>query len=241
MKKVILFITIALLLQTCTNPTKPGDYTPIAMDTTKFASIRGRYFNGNDGTILIYNEGERLFMKYLRGEKPFELFQLSDDRYISPDNYHSDWPMQFTKNPTDGKQNIVFLEGGSPVKYQHPLKDEDDKVPYEYLLAGNFDQALRGYQSIKESFPDDPSVSIDNLIKQGNTLTDAGKNEMARDILKISTILYPSNAKAFEAYGDLFLKTGEPKLAIENFKKVMALDPNNEKVKRKIVELEIKE
>jgi tetratricopeptide (TPR) repeat protein len=233
----ILFMALIPLLQQCSTHDKPGNYSYIAMDTTKFASIRGRYFNGYDGTIRIFNEGDRLFMKYLRGEKPFEIFQISDERYISPDNYHSDWPMQFIKNPADGKQNLVFLESDAAIQYQHPLKEESDKVPYEYLLAGDFGQALQGYKSIRESFPDDASIKEDNLIKQGNTLINAGKSELAFGILSVASTLYPSSAKVFEAYGDATLKAGKNDLAITNFKKALALDPDNERAKRMLVEL----
>jgi len=62
-----------------------GNYVPVykkmAMDTSKFSSLRGRYHNSNDGLIKVFSEGSRLFRKFLP-RHPTELFQISDSTFI---------------------------------------------------------------------------------------------------------------------------------------------------------------
>ncbi len=138
-------------------------YTKIRMDTANFAQIRGRYHNGSDGSIVVSTEGDRLFMKYLRDSKPFELFRVSDSTYMSKDVNHPARPVSFKINPADGKLNYVFVEDGKPAVFIHAKEGENIKVPYEYLLAGDFSMALAGYQKLLKENPKDNAVNEENI------------------------------------------------------------------------------
>ncbi|NOT75768.1 MAG: serine hydrolase [Cyclobacteriaceae bacterium] len=208
--------------------------TRVKMDTMKFASIRGRYFNGNDGVIRIFNKGSRLFIKYLRADKPYELFQVSEGTYLSRDQSHPVLPVQFKENPEDGKLNLVFVEKGKSLLYIHHSLNEDSKVPYEYLLEGNFEESLKGYQQLIKTDPKDVAVSEEHINQQGYNLLEAGKNNLAKDVFRINTLLYPSSANTYDSYADACMKGGDKATAITYYQKALTLNPENLKTSEKL-------
>ncbi len=206
-------------------------YTKVEMDTTKFAAIRGRYHNEIDGSLYVTTKGDRLFMKYLRAKAPYELIRISDSTYV---NYRDQRPVQFKVNPADGKMNLVLVESRKSAEFVHPREDESTRVPYEYLLAGDFDKAAKGYQSLLKLYPSDYAVSEGSLNDQGYNLMNDGKNQMAISVFKINTILYPASANVYDSYAEALMKNGDKELAIANYKKSLSINPGNKNAKEKL-------
>ena len=211
-------------------------YKKMTMDTSKYSSIRGRYFNSTDGLINVYTEGNRLFRKYLRGT-PTELFQISDTSYIGRE---SDQLIQFKNNPADGQLNILLVNNDGKQEFTHPKISADKKVPYEFLLAGDFNNALKGYQALMKADPKDQSVNEGNLNNQGYESLSAGKTKLALDVFKINTLLYPSSANVYDSYAEACAKNGDDGLAIANYKKALAIDPKKESAIKMLAELQKK-
>jgi tetratricopeptide (TPR) repeat protein len=140
-------------------------------------------------------------------------------------------------NPADKKLNIVFVEEGRPIQFERPRESEDIKVPYEYLLSGNYEKALTGYRSILVKNPNDDAVAEGNLNDQGYRLMNSGKLKEALDIFKINTILYPNSSNTYDSYGEACMKNGETKLAIVNYKKSLELNPKNDGARAKLKQL----
>lgn len=210
-------------------------YKAMEMDTTKFASITGRYKNSSDGLITVYTEGNRLFKKNLRGT-PTELFQISDSSYISRE---SEQVIQFKTNPADGQWNILLVENGKQ-EFNHPRLSENERVPYEFILAGDVDGAVKGYQALLKANPKDESISEGNLNWQGYDLLREGKINVALDIFKVNTLLHPTSANVYDSYGEALAKKGDIELAIVNYKKALSIDPNLESSKKMLAELQAK-
>ena len=210
-------------------------YKKITMDTTKFVQITGRYENSNDGVIAVYNEGNRLFKKSLRGT-PTELFQISDTSYICRE---SEDLVLFKTNPADGLLNILLVENGKP-EFNHPKMNENERVPYEFLLEGNVDAAGKAYLALQKANPDDQSISEGNLNWQGFNLLDNGKTKLALDILKVNTLLYPTRASVYDSYGEALALSGDTAQAILNYKKALVLDAKKESAIKALAELQAK-
>lgn len=210
-------------------------YKKITMDTTKFVQITGRYENSNDGVIAVYNEGNRLFKKSLRGT-PTELFQISDTSYICRE---SEDLVLFKTNPADGLLNILLVENGK-LEFNHPKMKENERVPYEFLLDGNVDAAGKAYLALQKANPDDQSISEGNLNWQGFNLLDNGKTKLALDILKMNILLYPTRASVYDSYGEALALSGDTAQAILNYKKALVLDAKKESAIKALAELQAK-
>lgn len=197
-------------------------YKKMEMDTSLFSQITGRYRNTSDGLITVYSENGHLYRKYLRGN-PMELFKISDSTFISREQ---DQLIQFKTNPADGKLNIVLYENGKG-EFNHPLLNDNEKVPYEFLLAGDFDHALNAYKNLLTVDPKDESVNEGNLNRQGYDLLRQRKLKLSLDVFKINTLLYPSSANVYDSYAEACAENGDKELAIVNYKKSLSLNPEN--------------
>ncbi|HZY77882.1 MAG TPA: serine hydrolase [Cyclobacteriaceae bacterium] len=206
-------------------------YTRLPMDTTLFAKVRGRYRNGTDGRITITTEGDHLYFKYLRAGRR-ELFKISDSTYISNEE---DAPLQF-KTLTDGQIDLVIYDGGNHGG-SHPMVKGNEMVPFEHLLAGDFEKALKGYQDLLKANPGDFSIAEENLNRQG--YEKLGENvKLARDIFKINMLLYPLSPNVYDSYADACFEDGDKKEALINYKKSLSMDAANTHAKERIAELE---
>ncbi|MDH4058713.1 MAG: serine hydrolase [Cyclobacteriaceae bacterium] len=218
-----------------------GNYVPVykkmEMDASSFPAIIGRYHNGSDGLISIFNEGNRLFMRYIRGEAT-ELFKISDSTYVRREN---DQVIQFKVNPDDEKLNILFSSDvGKPAELVNARMQESEKKPYEYLLAGDFDRALKEYQILLKTNPKDRAIDEGNLNRQGYDLMRSDKTKLAQDIFKINMILYPGSPNVYDSYAEACMKIGDTDLAIINYKKALSMDPKNTKAVKMLEELQKK-
>jgi CubicO group peptidase (beta-lactamase class C family) len=205
-------------------------YKKVTMDTAKFANIRGRYRNGSDGMLTIYSNSGRLYSKYIRGDEQ-ELFQIDSDTYIN-----SEVPRKFKFAMKDGVQQLILVRDGQP-NVDHPKLRDDEKIPYEYLLAGDYDNALKGYQALLQANPKDGAIDEGNLNQQGYSFL--GKNDfaMAKSIFKINLTLYPNSANTYDSYAEACMKNGDKAMAIENYKKSLALNPKNDNAVAMLKEL----
>ena len=210
-------------------------YKKLEMDTSLFSQITGRYYSTSDGLIKVYGENGRLYRKYLRGN-PMELFKISDSTFIS---HEQDQVIQFKTNPVDGKLNIVLYENGKG-EFKHPLLNEAEKVPYEFLLAGDFDHALTGYKNILAADPKDNSVNEGNLNQHGYDLLRQKKFKLSMDVFKVNTLLYPNSANVYDSYAEACMESGDKELAIVNYKKSLSLNPENKQTVKMLEELQSK-
>lgn len=164
----------------------PATYKPVAMDTSAFRIIRGRYRVGTDEVVSITTKGDKLYQKYLRRSEPQELVHVSNGTYVP--KFDND-PMKFR----DGE--VVFLNN---TKERHEKMKDDELVPYEYFQKGDYKQALKLYQDLKKANPDNEDISENKLSNQVWQLDQNGERIGARELMRIVTILYPKSTQAKE-------------------------------------------
>lgn len=58
-------------------------------------------------------------------------------------------------------------------------------------------------------------------------------------MLKLSIKIFKESANLYDSLGEMYLLQGNKKLALENYKRYVDLNPNNEEVKKIINELSI--
>ena len=72
----------------------------------------------------------------------------------------------------------------------------------------------------------------------GCVLMAAKEMDKAGFIFTCNTILYPADANVFDSMGEFYFKTGNKKLAKENYQKTLQLDAANEDAKKMLAQLE---
>jgi dienelactone hydrolase len=98
------------------------------------------------------------------------------------------------------------------------------------------DQAAEVYASMRK---DDPDFKLAEQILEGwgDDLTDDGHLPEAIAILQLNVSLYPDSSDAFGHLGGAYAKAGQKQLAIDNYKKALEKNPQNEEAKKKLKEL----
>ena len=132
---------------------------------------------------------------------------------------------------------ILNANDGSRISTYTRMKDAE-KLPIEFLVEGNFKQSLEAYQGLMKEDAKDPTIEESNLNRLGYRYLNKEQTKMAQDIFKVNMILYPNSSNVYNSYAEACMKIGEFDLAIENYKKSLSLDPQNNNAKELIKELE---
>ncbi|MFH1197120.1 MAG: linear amide C-N hydrolase [bacterium] len=85
-------------------------------------------------------------------------------------------------------------------------------------------------EKIIKEWTDMPAESRLNDI--GYNLLGQGKDENALALFRIIAELFPYSANAYDSLGEAYMKAGENELAIENYRKSLELNPDNENAKQ---------
>jgi tetratricopeptide (TPR) repeat protein len=86
-----------------------------------------------------------------------------------------------------------------------------------------------------EVFNQDFVESIANDFGYG--LLHADRKEEAVEVFKYNTIAYPKSANAYDSLGEAYMIHGDRKLAIQNYRKSLKLDPNNKNARELLKKL----
>lgn len=214
-------------------------YQKLPIDTQATAAITGKYLVRGFDFIEVLEENDQLMYRNGAEENLTELIKVSDSTYVVRD---FDVLFQFKENPESGNSDIHIIDSGTmePRAVYGQLAD-GSKLPLLMLMEGDFDNALSVYQTLMKKDKNDPAVNEGNLNQLGYRFMGKDKNEVALDIFKLNTILYPKSFNVYDSYAEAFMKMGQTELAIENYKKSLSLNPENENAKNQLEKLESEE
>ena len=210
-------------------------YTQLTLDPDLLENISGRYRVNGNRIIEVFQTNNQLYSKEL-GEKSTELIKISDSTFVKRESSRI---IQFKPNTEKDSLNMLILNAndGSRISTYTRMKDAE-KLPIEFLVEGNFKQSLEAYQGLMKEDAKDPTIEESNLNRLGYRYLNKEQTKMAQDIFKVNMILYPNSSNVYDSYAEACMKIGEFDLAIENYKKSLSLDPQNNNAKELIKELE---
>jgi tetratricopeptide (TPR) repeat protein len=197
----------------------------------------GRYRFSSNQLASIFLENDDLFIKYPTSPKE-QIFKIGDNVYVRKEREKL---IRFEENIADGKKYLVFVDEGErdSVLYQHPLMMADEKIPYEWVEAGDYENALAAYREAWKKNPEDPDFSESQINRIGYQLLENGAMVKAIDVFKINVALYPTSFNVYDSLGEAYLRSGDKDRAILNYQKSLALNPDNEGGKKALTELGI--
>jgi hypothetical protein len=217
----------------------------IPLDKSKFQTIPdslGNQLKGNYSSVMFgeivpveYIEG-RLFARDFGGSQKVELFYLENKTFKAD---QSNRIIRFDEVNPDDQQNYmaILIQNGIQTDIDYALKKIGDKLPYEYLLDGDFEGALKAYRMEQNNNSLTQFISERSINATGYQELGKKNFDMAISLFKINTILYPQSANVFDSLGEGYMVNGDDKNAIENYKKSLELDPDNENAKEMIQQI----
>lgn len=207
-------------------------YKPLPLSAADADRVVGRYRYDADGVSTLFNKDGKLFYQYT-GWKPMEMFKVSDSTYARRERTAL---IQIMKSPDSEMEHLVF-RSAEPLEFIRPRMAEGDKVPYEWFLEGNYKQALTAYQAYVKANPADPVINQQRLNGRGYGLLSEDKIAQAKELFRINMLLYPSSPKVYDSYAEACMKNGDKEEAISNYKKTLAMQPDNPNAVKNLEEL----
>jgi tetratricopeptide (TPR) repeat protein len=214
---------ILLLLVTLANCTSKKNSNDFIKETT------GRYlFNVNE-VLEVYFKEKVLYVKW-RGNDRISPLKINDSSFYMNELNEK---IVFVSLPKTHIELAPKREHEN-IKYHFKKMAEDEKTPNEYLAVKEFNNALKAFTAIKKKDSLNPVIKERQLNRLGYAHMNQKEYDLAIQVFKINTELYPKSSNTFDSLADAFLKKEDTLNAIENLKKALAINPENQRSKKRL-------
>jgi FKBP-type peptidyl-prolyl cis-trans isomerase/Tetratricopeptide repeat len=106
------------------------------------------------------------------------------------------------------------------------------------IFESGIDSALSQYHYLKNTKPDEYDFREAQLNMLGYILLRNKMIKEAIEIFKLNSEVYPESANVYDSLGEGYIANGNVTLAIENYKKSLELNPDNENAKEMLKKLD---
>lgn len=121
--------------------------------------------------------------------------------------------------------------------YKPPVRDVAD-VLFDVAMNKGAQAAIAQYRDLKANQKDAYDFSEGQLNGLGYRLLEAKRVKDAIEIFKLNVEMFPQRFNTYDSLGDAYAENGDKALAIQNYKKVIELNPKNPLAIEKLKKLE---
>lgn len=212
-------------------------YKKMQIESSSIDEITGRY-QSDDVIIEIFQKDNQLFYKNILDEQGVELIKVSDSLFV---RRNSSRFIQFNPDVKHGTFNLQYLNRNNGAIISTLVKVANNKKsPVEFLLEGDYDNALIAFKNLKAQNPNHPFVTEDYINEVGYEFFHSDRMSLSLNTFKVNIALYPNNYKVYDSYGEACMKAAKVDLAILNYSKSLELNPQNNNARGKLGELQKK-
>jgi tetratricopeptide (TPR) repeat protein len=219
---LLITLIIAFLSLSCSNN---KDFSEAFIQQTE-----GRYFYNPDEIIEVFFKDKLLHLKW-RSQQNIKPLRLNDSVFYVKEMNEK---IIFRKNNLDNKQYICMLpkDKNKAITYDFRKMLDNEDVPSAYLKNKEYDKALDAYLALQKSENANKFISERTFNKLGYKYLREKKYEDALAVFKINVTLFPESSNVYDSLADLYAKKKDTVLALENYKKSLAIDSGNRRAKR---------
>jgi tetratricopeptide (TPR) repeat protein len=102
----------------------------------------------------------------------------------------------------------------------------------KYIYTTGIEKAVRNFKRTKASGENKLTCKEDDLNTLGYTLLNRNMNAEAIKVLKLALEIYPKSANLYDSLGEAYMRSGDNRNAIVNYKKSLQLNPKNENARK---------
>jgi len=114
----------------------------------------------------------------------------------------------------------------------------DTQSALSALAAGNLERAKTILGKVKREEPSENTIQEATINLLGYQLIWAKKQDLAIEVFKLNTFLYPTKFNTFDSLAEAYWRNGDEKLAVENYRRSLELNSENTKAENSIREIE---
>jgi tetratricopeptide (TPR) repeat protein len=104
---------------------------------------------------------------------------------------------------------------------------DDVLTPLEMLIAGKIEAAVDAYRELKAKDPKNQAVDENRLNSVGYRFVGEKRFGEAVAVFKLNAELYPESWNVYDSLAEAYMMGGDKELAILNYEKSIAINPNN--------------
>jgi 3-oxoadipate enol-lactonase len=138
-----------------------------------------------------------------------------------------------------GARREIILKSGHLVPMEQPEAFNASVLKFIYnidfhktLNTQDVDDAAKFFYSKFQNEPEIPFLREREMNDLGYKYLQEGKAKEAIALFQINTVAFPNSANTYDSLGEAYLKDGQKDLAIENYRKSLELNPNNENARQ---------
>ena len=117
-------------------------------------------------------------------------------------------------------------------------KESAARVMGKVIETSGIKAALEKYIKLKSKHREKYNFLEEDFNALGYKLLGKGKVQDAIEVFKLNVDCFPDSANAFDSLGEAYMKNGDKKNAVINYKKSLELNPENKNAKKMLKELE---
>jgi len=110
---------------------------------------------------------------------------------------------------------------------------------FDDLFVGDSEEVIDGYRLLIEQSPE-KALGRGPLNSLGYDLLNEGETEKAIAIFKLNTELHSDYANGYDSLAEGYMKSGDIELAIANYERALAMDPDNSSATRNLKKLRLR-
>jgi len=214
----------------------PDEYKIITIDEETKDKICGRYKAGSDEMIEVLKIDDDLYINSFKDDK---LYHVGKNKFVMKSRMGS---ITFVRNESGeyDKAKFQFSDELGRLLYEEkscPKVGSKDKVPRELLDEGKIDEAMNAYREIFTTNNKDSYVTDNRLNNLGYQYMYSKMYKQAIAVFLLNTEFYPESSNCYDSLGEAYMNSGNKKLAKENYKKVLELNPENQNAKNMLKQL----
>jgi len=218
MKFFLYSLFILLLCSSCTSQKNTNEF---------IIATSGRYLFNADEVLEVHFKDKVLHVKW-RGNNNIAPLKVNDNSFYMKALNEK---MMFVKKPEMHIELAPKTEHDGIIYHFRKMK-EGEKTPSEYFMAKEYKNALAAYLEIKKQDSLSLVINENKMNRLGYEYIRKNNFDLALEVFKINVALYPNNSNVFDSLGEAYLLQKDSTNAEINFKKALAINPENRSAKR---------
>jgi tetratricopeptide (TPR) repeat protein len=209
----------------------------IQKETTAWANIDCKTWSDcwwHEPFILFSNPGYQMYFESVGWDSLNALFK----NYFEPSARIPDRKVEWYDWNIRVDHNLAWVYYHEKITRMSRPNNIDSTREVKVAEKKNGQWKLAGVVAISKSSYDRAAKNVDlDLNYAAYKLISMKKYKEAISLLKMNVELYPDSYNVYDSLGEAYMLNGDKKLAIQNYKKSLELNPKNENAKKMIQKL----